>query len=102
MSPLFPTSIPAVIKLFKSHFDISLISVNQRPTLNVAFKMLITIKSDILTMQTASKGFASLSTLDELDRNLINSISEYVFMLLCLYKVRIYLIIFRILFVLFT
>lgn len=79
MSPLFPTPIPAVIKLFKSHFDISLISVKQRPTLNVAFKMLMKIKNDILTVQTAPKIFAYLSTLDGLDRNLINSISEYSF-----------------------
>jgi len=76
---LFPTPIPAVIKLLKSHFDISLIGVKERPTLAVAFKMLMKIKNDLLTVQTASKLFAYLSTLDGFNRNLINSISECAF-----------------------
>ncbi len=68
-----------MVKLFKSHFDISLINVKQHPTLDIAFKKLMEIKNHILTVQTASNLFAYLSSLEGLNRNLIDSISEYAF-----------------------
>jgi hypothetical protein len=76
---LFPTPIPAVIKLFKPCVDISLMGVKQRPTLDLAFEMLKKRNNDILTIQTASTLFAYLNTLDGLNGNLLNSISIYSF-----------------------
>ncbi len=76
---MFPTPIPAVIKLFKLNCDISLIGVKQQPPLDVTFQMLVQRKNELLTTQTASKIFAYLSTLGGLNRNVIQMISQYAF-----------------------
>jgi hypothetical protein len=75
-SPLFASPLPKVIKLLISYFDISLIGVKQRPSLDIAFKMLMKVKNDILTEQTASKLFAYLNTLEGLTNNIIKVISS--------------------------
>ncbi|CAF1432853.1 unnamed protein product [Rotaria sordida] len=78
-SPLCATLLSNVIELFEEHFNISLLGVKDRPTLTVAFDILMEKKEEILNVETAPKIFAYMNQLDGLSRPLIERISKLAF-----------------------
>ncbi|CAF1417698.1 unnamed protein product [Adineta steineri] len=78
-SPLCATLLPDVVQLFEEHFNIGLLGVKDRPTLTVAFDILMEKKEDILNVQSAAKIFAYMNELDGLSRPLIERISKLAF-----------------------
>ncbi|CAF1632161.1 unnamed protein product, partial [Rotaria sordida] len=78
-SPLCTTLLPNVIQLFEEHFNISLLGIKDRPTLTIAFDILMKNKQKILNIETAPKIFAYMNELDGLSRSLIERISKFAF-----------------------
>ncbi|CAF5153467.1 unnamed protein product, partial [Rotaria sp. Silwood1] len=66
-------------QLFEEHFNIALLGIKDRPTLTVAFDILMEKKEEILNIETAPKIFAYMNQLDGLSRPLIERISKLAF-----------------------
>lgn len=73
------TLLPNVVQLFEDQFNIALIGVKDRPTLSIAFDILMEKKEQILTVQSAPKIFAYMNDLDGLSRPLIERVSKLAF-----------------------
>ncbi|UJR22115.1 hypothetical protein I4U23_025179 [Adineta vaga] len=78
-SPLCATLLPDVVQLFEEHFNIGLLGVKDRPTLTIAFDILMEKKEKILNVQSASKIFAYMNELDGLSRPLIERVAKLAF-----------------------
>ncbi|CAF1418983.1 unnamed protein product, partial [Adineta ricciae] len=78
-SPLCATLLSAVVQLFDEHFNIGLLGVKDRPTLNTAFDILMEKKEEILSVKSAPKIFAYMNELDGLSRPLIERVAKLAF-----------------------
>ncbi|CAM4809029.1 unnamed protein product [Rotaria magnacalcarata] len=78
-SPLCATLLSDVVQLIEEHFNIALIGVKDRPTLTIAFDILMEKKQEILNVETAPKIFAYMNQLDGLSRPLIERVSKFAF-----------------------
>jgi hypothetical protein len=78
-SPLCATVLPDVVQLFEEHFNIALLGVKDRPTLTIAFDILMEKKVEILNVQSAPRIFAYMNELDGLSRPLIERVSKLAF-----------------------
>jgi hypothetical protein len=65
--------------LFEEHFNIALLGVKERPTLTIAFDILMEKKEEILNIQSAANIFAYMNALDGLSRPLIERVSKLAF-----------------------
>ncbi|CAF3997273.1 unnamed protein product [Rotaria sp. Silwood2] len=78
-SPLCATLLSDVVQLFEEHFNVALLGVKDRPTLTIAFDILMEKKEEILNVETAPKIFAYMNELDGLSRPLIERVSKLAF-----------------------
>ncbi|CAF4077045.1 unnamed protein product, partial [Rotaria sordida] len=78
-NPLCATLLPNVVQLFEKYFNISLLGIKDRPTLTIAFDILMKKKQEILNVETARKIFAYMNELDGLSRTLIERVSKFAF-----------------------
>ena len=78
-SPLCAMLLPEVVSLFDEHFNIALLGVKERPTLSVAFDILMEKKEEILTGQSAEQIFTYMNQLDGLSRPLIERVAKLAF-----------------------
>ncbi|CAF1463258.1 unnamed protein product [Adineta ricciae] len=77
--PLCPSLLPEVLRCFQHHFDIGLLGVKYRPSLPVAFDVLMGKRNQLLTDETAPKYFSYLNKLDGLNRLFIEKVSTIAF-----------------------
>jgi hypothetical protein len=78
-NPLFPSLVEDVLRCFSLYMDISLIGVKQRPTLPMAFNLLIENRNQLLNLQTAPLYFSYLNQLDGINKTFIQNISNIPF-----------------------
>ena len=77
--PLCPSLLPAALRCFAQYFDVTLLGVEQRPSLAMALDILIKRKKQLLTVQSASHLFAYLNKLNGLNRSLVDRMSQTAF-----------------------
>jgi hypothetical protein len=77
--PLCATLLPEVIDLFGENCNLALFGIKERPTLTVAFDILMEKKEQILNVQSAREIFAYMNRLDGLSRPLIERVSKLSF-----------------------
>ncbi|UJR29713.1 hypothetical protein I4U23_017262 [Adineta vaga] len=75
-SPLCSSLIPEVIGYFSQYFDIGLLGVKHRPSISIAFQILMEKRNELLNNSTASIYFTYLNKLDGLNKQFINEISK--------------------------
>lgn len=78
-SPLCPTLLKEVAELFDEHCNLTSIGIKDRPTLNVAFDILMEKRDELLNIDSAREIFSYLNQLDGLSRPLIERISKNAF-----------------------
>jgi hypothetical protein len=76
---LCPSLLPQVVQCFSQYFHIGLIGVKHRPSLPIAFQILIERRNELLTVESAPNMFAYLNKLDGLSRTFIDKISKLSF-----------------------
>ncbi|CAF1656449.1 unnamed protein product, partial [Adineta ricciae] len=77
--PLCPSIVPEVLQYFSRYFDIGLIGVKLRPTISLAFHILMDKRNELLNEQTASSYFSYFNKLDGLNKQFIENISKKAF-----------------------
>ena len=68
-----------MITLFEEHCNLTSVGIKERPTLSMAFDILMEKRDEYLTVQSARDIFAYMNQLDGLSRPLIERISKYAF-----------------------
>jgi hypothetical protein len=71
--------LPGALRCFAQYFDVTLLGVEQRPSLPVALDILLKRKKQLLTVQSASHLFAYLNKLNGLNRSLVDRMSQTAF-----------------------
>lgn len=74
--PLCPSLLPEVVRCFAQYFDIFILGVKQKPTINAALTVLLERRNELLTVQSAPSLFAYLSRLDSLNRTFVEQIAD--------------------------
>ena len=78
-NPLCGTLLTEVVDLFEEYFNLSLLGIRDRPTLTVAFDILMAKKEKILNVHSAREIFTFMNDLDGLSRPFIERISKFSF-----------------------
>ena len=76
INPLCPSLLPEVLQCFSQYFDIDLLGVKYRPSLEIAFDILLNKQPQFLTIKSAPMYFSYLNKLDGFNRALIQSIAN--------------------------
>lgn len=74
-----PFLLPDVIRCFSQYFDIRFLGVRVRPSLSIAFDVLMTKRNELLNVESAPIYFSYLRKLDGLNREFIQKISNQSF-----------------------
>ena len=75
-NPLCASLLPEVIELFEKKFDISLLGIQNYPTLSQAFDTMIAKKNELLTVQSGPTIFEYLDRLGGLSRAFARRVSK--------------------------